>query len=105
VAPCWGDPPHYRLNCPGDVNPSFAVAVDAALCQQNEEYASRRKSNRLGVLQIRTIADNAIPAMDQRLANARRGVSEQYKRPCLLTQPGEDENALTALASAAPHPN
>ena len=65
-----------------------------ALCQQNEEYESRRKSNRLGALQIRTIASDAIPAMDRRLAATRRAATEQYKRPCLLTQPGEDDSSL-----------
>jgi hypothetical protein len=97
IAPCWDDPPHYRLTCTGQPDQQFATAVDHALCQQNEEYDSRRKSGRLGMLRIRAASGEAIRAMDQRLAAARRAAPEQYKRVCLFVAPGDDDRALGLL--------
>ncbi len=97
IAPCWDDPPHYRLTCSGQPDKQFAAAVDHALCQQNEEYDSRRKSGRLGMLRIRAASGEAIRAMDQRLAAARLAAPEQYKRACLFIAPGDDDRALGLL--------
>ena len=94
LAPCWGDPPFYRLNCPTSIDPRLPSGIDSALCHQNEEYASRRKSNRLGTLQLRLVPPNALSAMDRRHSASRRTPTEQYKRPCLLTQFGEDDQQL-----------
>ena len=94
VAPCWHEPPFYRLTCSCSPPSAFAGAVDDALAAQNEEYASRRKSNRLGPLAVRPVPIDAIPAMDRRLAAIRRSTAEQYKRPCLFTLPGQDDDAL-----------
>lgn len=94
LAPVWGDPPFYRLTCSWAPPDGLVRAIDDALAEQNEEYASRRKSNRLGPLAVRRIAPHLIPEMDRRLTRARRGTPEQYKRPCLFTDPGEDDRAL-----------
>jgi hypothetical protein len=94
LAPCWAEPPYYRLSCAQAPQPALTAAVHAALGLQNEEYQSRVKSGRLGPLQWRQIAATAIPGMDQRLIAARRGTAEQYKRPCLFTTPGEDDRQL-----------
>jgi hypothetical protein len=94
LAPCWADPPYYRLTIPGPSGDHIPGAVDQALRQQNEEYDSRRKSLRLGPLQTRSVSPEAIRAMDQRLSLARHGTAEQYKRPCLFIAPGEDDRAL-----------
>jgi hypothetical protein len=94
LAPCWADPPFYRLSCPPTVPDNAAAAVDASLAEQNEEYASRRKSARLGPLQRHVIGPTALPELDARLRAVRQSSAEQYKRPCLLTQPGEDEQLL-----------
>ena len=94
LAPCWGDPPYYRLSCEAVPSEHLAAMLDDALGQQNEEYASRRSSGRLGTLQIRPLPVGAIQAMDRRLLATRNSTPEQYKRPALLTNPGEDDTAL-----------
>ena len=102
LAPCWGDPPFYRLSAPRAPNASLAATLDESLAQHNEEYASRRKSLRLGPLQMRTVPPDAISAMDRHLTTARRTAAEQYKRPCLMTSPGDDDRLLAMPTSAAP---
>jgi hypothetical protein len=94
LAPCWADPPYYRLTIPDLSSDHICGVVDHELCEQNEEYDSRRKSSRLGPLQIRTVPAETIRAMDQRLSIARQGSAEQYKRPCLFIAPGEDDRAM-----------
>jgi hypothetical protein len=94
VAPRWQDPPFYQLSCPPPIPKLLAEAIDQALGEQNEEYRSRRNSLRLGSLQIRNIEAASIAAMDRRLATSRGSSAEQYKRPCLLTEPGEDDRLL-----------
>lgn len=102
LAPCWDDPPYYRLTCSCPPIEHIPRALDQALGEQNEEYDSRRKSARLGPLRIRTISAEAIRAMDQRLALARQGTAEQYKRPCLFVSPGSDDHALGMLGEKPP---
>ncbi|MFQ5807722.1 MAG: GH3 auxin-responsive promoter family protein, partial [Phycisphaerae bacterium] len=60
VAPHWHDPPFYQLNCPRPATTALAEAIDHALGEQNEEYSSRRKSLRLGILQVREVGLEAI---------------------------------------------
>jgi hypothetical protein len=98
MAPCWGDPPYYRITCGCELPPLSADALDAALCEQNEEYASRRKSGRLGMLCTRMLSRAAFAEMDRKLIADCRSTAEQYKRPCLFTEPGADERILGAQA-------
>ncbi len=101
LGPCWGDPPYYRIHCPGPLDERLPAVLDEALAEQNEEYASRRKSARLGPLALCPVGADVIAAMDRRLAAGRRSSAEQYKRPCLATEPGEDVRLLgTAPGSA-----
>lgn len=94
LAPVWSDPPRYRLSSPFTPDDGLARALDHALAAENEEYESRRKSNRLDILQVRTLPADAITTMDRHLLAQRRGSAEQYKRPCLFTNPGDDDEAL-----------
>ncbi len=89
LAPWWGDPPFYILTCPGPSAAGLAEAVDSALGEQNEEYASRRKSLRLGSLRVNALADSQWTAIMATLERRRRGPAEQFKRPQLLTKPDE----------------
>jgi hypothetical protein len=104
-APCWADPPFYRLSASSVVPGSFGAALDAALCRQNEEYASRRHSGRLGELQVRTVPGDTFVSMDQRQMALRRSSLEQYKRLCLLPNPGEDDQALGLQPSTPGEPS
>jgi len=101
MAPRWADPPRYRLTCSGASPAGLAEALDAALGEQNDEYRSRRKSLRLGPLQIRTVAAELIARMDRELLATRGSTAEQYKRPCLFTRPGEDDEALGLAAEGS----
>jgi len=94
AAPCWADPPYYRVSATHAEHPALAATLDAELALQNEEYDSRRKSNRLGPLRVRSVSLTSLTTMDARLAAARRSTTEQYKRPCLFPAPGQDDCAL-----------
>lgn len=94
MAPHWHDPPFYQLSCAQPAIPELAEAIDTALSEQNAEYHSRRKSLRLGMLRIRPVGPQAIATMDQHLQAARGSSTEQYKRPCLLTEPEQDDRLL-----------
>lgn len=94
LAPAWGDPPFYRLNCEVALPAGFDADLDAALGQQNEEYAGRRQSDRLGPVRIRRLPTGTFLQFDAQLVQTRGGSAEQYKRPCLFTNPGEDAERL-----------
>jgi hypothetical protein len=94
LGPVWDDPPFYQLSCTCAETGRLATAVDDALGEQNDEYRSRRKSLRLGMLLVKMITPEAISAIDRHLSELRGSSAEQYKRPCLLTDCGEADNLL-----------
>jgi hypothetical protein len=94
IAPQWADPPFYQMSCARATTVELAEAIDQALAEQNDEYRSRRKSLRLGTLQLRTVHGQSFIDMDTRLMAAHGASAEQYKRPCLLTTPGDDVKLL-----------
>jgi hypothetical protein len=96
MAPVWDDPPYYRLTCEFQPQAQLLCELDRELAQVNEEYGSRRKSLRLGGLRARVVTEGTIVAMDRRLAQQRGSTAEQYKRPCLFTDPGSDDAVLFA---------
>lgn len=91
LAPCWGDPPYYRLTATVALSATDVAEVDAALAEQNDEYASRRKSARLSGLTFRRASADAFERFERGLLAARRSAAEQFKRPCLLTECGSDD--------------
>lgn len=95
LAPCWADPPFYRLSVAGADVPGLAEALDRHLSGQNEEYESRRGSRRLGMVRSCAIPAEAFQRMDRRARDARGSAAEQYKRTFLFSHPGEDEAALS----------
>ncbi len=99
--PRWADPPFYVLLCPANLEAVHAPVIDAALSEQNEEYASRRKSFRLGQLQVERVPAPAFAVLDRRLAAGRRSTPEQYKRPCLLVTPEEADRLLSPQSNSA----
>ncbi len=96
VAPRWDDPPFYELLAEAAVPAGGADELDRELGTLNCEYASKRKSARIGMLRVTRIAPGALAAMDRLLLSQRQSRSEQYKRPCLIVLPEE----LDALRSA-----
>jgi hypothetical protein len=90
MSPCWGDPPFYRITSTRALSTEAIAMIDASLAEQNEEYASRRKSRRLGMLCASTASHSAFQELDNALTASRRSTREQFKRPCLLTEIGAD---------------
>ncbi len=105
LAPCFEGPtPYYGLFVEQDDLPHprlggpLAARVDAALCEANCEYESKRASQRLGAVRMRPIAPGAWEAFDRDRLAATGGVAEQYKRPCLFP----DLDFADRLPAAAP---
>jgi hypothetical protein len=99
LGPRWGDPPFYVLSAEAQADEKLVAAIDTALQDQNEEYASRRKSNRLGPLRPRMLPAGTLTAMDRRISVDDRRTPEQYKRQCLFMNPGDDDQALELPAT------
>lgn len=89
VVPRWGDPPFYAIVVQATAPPTWLARVDDELCAANSEYASRRKSNRLGRLELRAAGPEAFTEFDRRLLSRRGSRPEQYKRPCLIVADDE----------------
>ena len=84
--PVWSSPPFYQMYTTAQPGPDWAETIDRMLGQQNDEYASRRKSLRLGMLRVRHLPSSRLAALDHLLLGQRKSSAEQYKRPCLLTE-------------------
>lgn len=83
-----GDAPHYelRIEKPGDIDVvALAMAVDKALGELNIEYASKRKSGRLGRIHPILLADGTFDELERENIRRRHGRSEQYKHCYLST--------------------
>ena len=97
VAPRWADPPFYQMYCTAPATPELAKQVDNALSEMNEEYASRRNSIRLNKLSIINLSPTQFQQIDRTLTLQRGSTTEQYKRPCLLTDFGDDDKLFSRL--------
>jgi hypothetical protein len=94
LVPCWDDEqPYYGLFVErGDFTDRqqglrLAEDLDRGLARINIEYASKRDSQRLGPIRLELVATGAWQEWDkQRLART-GGNLEQYKHPCLITDP------------------
>jgi hypothetical protein len=94
VAPCWDDQtPYYGLFVERNdfrdeaQAQALADAVDRQLRQQNMEYDTKRDSQRLAPLQAQLLPAGTWSKWDvERLAKC-GGTPEQYKRPCLISDP------------------
>jgi hypothetical protein len=80
--------PYYelRLEAPnGRAAEALAAAMDAALGELNVEYASKRRSGRLGAIRAAVLPAGSL-ARAEADAIRRRGNCEQYKPAYLLTE-------------------
>lgn len=92
LAPCWSDPPYYRLHVEGDLPAAerLAAALDEELCAMNLEYGSKRKSSRLGPVTANRLAPGTLARLDAERQARHGGSNEQYKHQYLYTTPGDD---------------
>ena len=97
MAPRWSDPPFYQVYCTVPASVELADLLDETLSQQNDEYSSRRKSMRLNKIQVSTLPPSRFVDIDRFLSSRRGSSVEQYKRPYLLTDFGDDDKLLSSL--------
>jgi hypothetical protein len=96
LAPRFADPPFYVLHVEGDGQPvrdgqtGLAGAMDRALADVNIEYAAKRRSLRLGAVQLNILPAGFLEARHRQLASRHRRANEQYKHQFLLTAVGTD---------------
>ena len=77
---------HYKLFCEGDrLSAEFAAQLDNCLAKVNIEYAAKRKSGRLGAVELVNLRAGAFEARRQAWLAA-RGREGQYKAPKLLAR-------------------
>jgi hypothetical protein len=94
VAPCWHDEqPYYglfveRADLAGpEQGQRLMRLLERRLAEMNVEYAAKRESKRLGPLRLLLLSANSWQQWDrQRLART-GGTLEQYKHPCLISDP------------------
>ncbi len=94
VAPCWDDEqPYYGLFVERQDLPSvgdgvrLAEALDRRLMRLNVEYASKRESRRLGPVRLELLPPGAWQEWDRQRMARTGGTLEQYKHPCLISDP------------------
>jgi hypothetical protein len=94
LVPCWDDEqPYYGLFVErGDFHDRIealrlAGELDRRLGAINMEYASKRESRRLGPIRVDLIPTGAWQEWDRQRLVRTGGNMEQYKHPCLITEP------------------
>ena len=101
LCPQWGDPPFYRLNADADAFSAMAEgtsgkelteALDKALAEVNIEYKSKRKSLRLGPIQLRLLADNYLAKRDSEIMARSVTARSQFKHRYLHTELDADKD-------------
>lgn len=93
LAPRWGEVPYYRLYVEAGAirtHPNLAAEMDAALARINNEYESKRKTFRLGAVELAVLPDGELVRRDRELRMKRSRTSEQFKHQYLQPSPGLD---------------
>lgn len=113
LSPVWGHPPYYRFfvemgasqganhQKPAVPPGRLAEKLDEELGRLNVEYASKRRSGRLGPVRLEPLPAGSLEARDSRLRQATGRGHEQFKHKFLLTRPGEDEDLHRAAVLRA----
>jgi hypothetical protein len=108
VAPCWpngnGDfeQPYYGLFLErGEIADATAAErlvelLEIRLRSVNEEYAAKRDSLRLGGLRVEWLRPGFWQEWDRERLKKTGGVLDQYKRPCLISDPHFSREAQQA---------
>lgn len=94
LAPCWDEEqPYYGLFVERGDLPSrlqevqLAATLDRRLSEANIEYASKRSSQRLGAVRLELLPSGTWHEWDQKRLLRTGGTTEQYKHPCLISDP------------------
>jgi hypothetical protein len=92
LAPCWADPPFYRLHVDeqfDNINQLVGL-LDAELSAMNMEYGSKRSSGRLGPIVVNHLPPGTLGEVDADRQRRYGASNEQYKHQYLYTRPGDD---------------
>lgn len=108
LAPRWDTPPHYMLYVDAALDAERAADLadrfDVELGRINIEYASKRKSERLGGVVAHCVERGRLRRLDESTSYRRRpGANEQFKHIYLLSQPGQDAALLDGETADPPH--
>jgi hypothetical protein len=99
LAPCWpaaGEDeltPYYGLFIERpdlkdlDQGAKLAQVLDERLASLNMEYAAKRESQRLGAVRLQLLPGGAWHEWDRKRLARTGGAAEQYKHPCLISDP------------------
>lgn len=106
VAPVLKDPPFYVLYVESKAKRSagtledLARNIDNLLQKGNIEYASKRKSHRIGPLTIQWMENDELTRLDRQLILMRHGRSEQFKHCFLQNRPFDPGLQLQTLQAS-----
>jgi hypothetical protein len=107
LAPCWDEEqPYYGLFLEeGDLPEPAAGAklarrLDERLRQANIEYASKRDTLRLGPVRMALVRPGFWAGWDRDRLRRSGGPHDQYKHPCLITDPRFSEEVTRCAAPA-----
>jgi hypothetical protein len=93
MAPCWDDEmPYYGLfvergDVADDTAAKLAQRLDEKLQKSNIEYASKRDTRRLGTVRPEWVRAGFWQDWDRSRLARSGGTPEQYKHPCLISDP------------------
>jgi len=92
LAPCWADPPFYRLHVDEQLDNinELVGLLDAELSAMNMEYGSKRSSGRLGPIVVNHLPPRTLGEVDADRQRRYGASNEQYKHQYLYTRPGDD---------------
>lgn len=92
IAPVWGEPPFYRLHVDQSARAvdSIADEMDRVLGEVNFEYASKRKSGRLGPIVVNVLTAGTLARHDADRQRERGSANEQFKHRYIYANPGDD---------------
>ena len=108
LCPQWSEPPFYRLNvdakaCAGletaEGRKKLAEVFDQALIELNIEYKSKRKTGRLGPVQLRTLEPGYLAECDRKQMARSVTARSQFKHRYLLTELAADKDFPVPNAS------
>ncbi len=101
LCPQWGDPPFYRFNIDREVfagldseafRTDLGKKLDQALMAVNVEYKSKRKTDRLGPVEVRVLTGGYLAKCDKQKMARSVTAQSQFKHRYLHTELGADKD-------------